>query len=107
MDATVVVILIFLLAGVLIGLGLGLARRSKREERVPGEVRTRPVPSAPTKTAPPKTAPPPVVTEPEAPAVEPVVAEPAPELKERLGKTRAAFARLRGRNRIDDETWED
>jgi fused signal recognition particle receptor len=109
MDATVVVILIFLLAGVLIGLGLGLSRRAKRQERVPGEVRTRPTPTAPPKAAP-------VVTEP-VPAPDVVVEEPpvapppveleAPELKERLGKTRAAFARLRGRNRIDDETWED
>ena len=29
------------------------------------------------------------------------------QLRERLGKTRAAFAKLRGRSRIDDETWED
>ncbi len=107
MDATVVVILIFLLAGVLIGLGLGMSRRAKRQEQVPGEVTTRPTP-----TAPPKTPPPPVVEVPEAEA--PVAAEPAPveveappELKERLGKTRGVFARLRGRNRIDDETWED
>jgi fused signal recognition particle receptor len=105
MDATVVVILIFLLAGVLIGLGLGLARRAKREEQIPGEVRTRPTPTAPPKTAPPKTAPPETGPPVEMPVEVPV--EAAPELKERLGKTRAAFARLRGRNRIDDETWED
>jgi fused signal recognition particle receptor len=110
MDATVVVILIFLLAGVLIGLGLGLSRRAKRQEQFPGEVRTRPTPSAP---PPPPTAPPvvtdePVVVEEPAPveAVEAEVEAP-PELKERLGKTRGVFARLRGRNRVDDETWED
>jgi fused signal recognition particle receptor len=97
--ATVVVILIFVLAAVLIGLGLGLARRAKRQEQVPGEVRTRPTPTAPPKTAPP--------VETVAPAPAPVEPEPAPELKERLGKTRAAFAKLRGRNRIDDETWDD
>jgi fused signal recognition particle receptor len=117
MDATVVVILIFLLAGVLIGLGLGLSRKAKRDQKVPGEVRTRPAPTAPPKTAPPKTAPPktapPVVTEPEPGVVveEPVEVEAEveapPELKERLGKTRGVFARLRGRNRIDDDTWED
>src|SRR6478672_8324565 len=100
MDATVVVILIFLLAGVLIGLGLGLSRRAKRQEQVPGEVRTRPTPSAPPKTAPPKTAPP-VVEVPEVEA--PAEVEAPPELRERLGKTRGVFARLRGRNRIDDE----
>jgi fused signal recognition particle receptor len=106
MDATVVVILIFLLAGVLIGLGLGLSRRAKREEKIPGEVGTRPTP-----TGPPKTAPPPIVTAPEPGVVveEPVEleVEAPPELKERLGKTRGVFARLRGRNRIDDETWDD
>src|SRR3954449_8023357 len=104
MDATVVVILIFLLAGVLIGLGLGLSRRSKIKEDAPGEVRTRPTPTAPPRTAPPKTAPPPV--EVETPTAAPEV-EAAPELKERLSKTRGMFARLRGRNRIDDETWDD
>jgi fused signal recognition particle receptor len=98
-----IVILIFLLAGVLIGLGLGLSRRAKRkEEQFPGEVRTRPTP-----TAPPKTAPPPVVEVPEVAAPVEVEPEAAPELKERLSKTRGVFARLRGRNRIDDETWED
>jgi fused signal recognition particle receptor len=124
MDATVVVILIFLLAGVLIGLGLSLSRRAKRlerDEKVPGEVRTRPAPTAPRKTAPPKTVPPktappktaPPKTAPpiEVPEVEveptPVEVEAPPELKERLGKTRGVFARLRGRNRIDDDTWED
>jgi fused signal recognition particle receptor len=123
MDATVVVILIFLLAGVLIGLGLGLSRRSKHLERAPGEVGTRPTPTAPPRTAPPKVEAPPVETptveapveappeEVEAPQAEaPVegpVAAPAPQLKERLGKTRGVFARLRGRNRIDDDTWED
>jgi fused signal recognition particle receptor len=111
MDATLVVILIFLLAGVLIGLGLSLSRRAKRlegKEQVPGEVRTRPTPTAPPRTAPPKTAPPVAVPEVEVePApVEAEVAAP-PELKERLGKTRGVFARLRGRNRIDDDTWED
>jgi fused signal recognition particle receptor len=106
MDATVVVILIFLLAGVLIGLGLSLSRRAKRQEQVPGEVRTRPTPTAPPKTAPPAE----TIAPAPAPRVDveaPVEVEPAPELKERLGKTRAAFAKLRGRNRIDDETWDD
>jgi fused signal recognition particle receptor len=110
MDATVVVILIFLLAGVLIGLGLSLSRRAKRLERdgkVPGEVRTRPAPSAPPKTAPPvEVAPEPEVVVEEPVAVEAEVEAP-PELRERLGKTRGVFARLRGRNRIDDDTWDD
>jgi fused signal recognition particle receptor len=110
MDATVVVILIFLLAGVLIGLGLGMSRRAKRQEQVPGEVRTRPTPAAPPKTAPPVETAAPVEPEAEAPAVEGEFegeVEAPPELRERLGKTRGVFARLRGRNRIDDETWDD
>ncbi|MEZ5170173.1 MAG: signal recognition particle-docking protein FtsY [Acidimicrobiia bacterium] len=47
-------------------------------------------------------------------ATEPVVEMPAPEragLRDRLGKTRAALAGyvrdLRGRSRLDDETWDD
>jgi fused signal recognition particle receptor len=118
MDAAIVVILIFVLAVALIALGLGLSRRARRQERLPGEVApTRPTPTAPPKTAPPKTAPPVATTptaEPEVLEPEVVVEEPAPveveappELKERLGKTRGVFARLRGRNRVDDETWED
>jgi fused signal recognition particle receptor len=112
MDATVVVILIFLLAGVLIGLGLGMSRRAKRQEQLPGEVRTRPTPSSPSRTAPPTpaAAETPVVVEP-TPVPErgdaEAEAEAPPELRERLGKTRGVFARLRGRNRIDDETWDD
>src|SRR4029079_8262415 len=70
----------------------------KRQEQIPGEVRTRPTPTAPPKTSPPVAAPE------AAPVVEPEI---APELRERLGKTRGVFARLRGRNRIDDETWDD
>jgi fused signal recognition particle receptor len=103
MDATVVFILIFLLAGVLIGLGLGMSRRAKREEQVPGEVRTRPAPTGPAKTAPPPVTEPDVVVE----EPTPVEVEAPPELRERLGKSRGVFALLRGRNRVDDETWED
>jgi fused signal recognition particle receptor len=107
MDATVVLILIFLLAGVLIGLGLGMSRRAKRQEQVPGEPRRRPTPTAPPRTALPETAPP--VAEPTVvPEAElEAEVEEAAELRERLGKTRGVFARLRGRNRVDDETWED
>ena len=116
MDAIVVVILIFVLAVVLIGLGLGLARRAKREERIPGEVslKTRPTPTAPPRPPAPPEIPrreapvdveAPVETPVEVPVEVPV--EAPPELRERLGKTRGVFARLRGRNRIDDDTWED
>ena len=93
MDATLGFILIFVLAVVLIAVGLGLSRRSKREQ-VPGE-RPPPRPVSPPPAAPTATLPPPAEV------------EEAPPLRERLGKTRAAFAKLRGRARIDDETWED
>jgi fused signal recognition particle receptor len=95
MDATLGFILIFVLAIVLIAFGLGLSRRAGR-----GEAPPRPV-SAP---SPAPTIADARVAEPEAP---PRVEEPAPALRERLGKTRAAFAKLPGRGHIDDETWED
>jgi fused signal recognition particle receptor len=85
--ATVLLVGIFVLAGVLIALGLGLARRAKRQEEEAG-------PGAP---------------EAEAPAA---VAEPPrpPRLRDRLGKTRATLSRslgaLRGRRAIDDEAWD-
>jgi fused signal recognition particle receptor len=115
MDATLGFILIFVLAVVLIGVGLGLSRRAKRQDRVPGE-RPPARPVSPSATA---TLPPPVEVEEveveevevevevEVEAPEFVAPVEAPPLRERLGKTRAAFARLRGRARIDDETWED
>ncbi len=96
MDATLGFILIFVLAVVLIAVGLGLSRRSRRGEAAPGE-RPPSRPASPTATLPPP-------IEVEAPEV---IAPEAPALRERLGKTRAAFAKLRGRGRIDDETWEE
>jgi fused signal recognition particle receptor len=88
----------------LVALGIGLSRRSQRKERIPGEPE-------------PKAARPITETRPaeapragESPAVAGTVeAEPEPKgrvLRDRLGKSRAAFAKLRGR-RIDDDTWED
>jgi fused signal recognition particle receptor len=103
MDATLGFILIFVLAVVLIAVGLGLSRRAKRQERIPGE-RPPARPVSPEPSAPTATLPPPVEVA-EAPEV--VLPVEAPRLRERLGKTRAAFAKLRGRARIDDETWED
>jgi fused signal recognition particle receptor len=108
MDATLGFILIFVLAVVLIVLGLGLSRRAKRTDhvdRIPGE-RPPARPVSPTATLPSR----PLEETPveEAPVEEaPVEIAPPPPLRERLGKTRAAFARLRGKGRISDETWED
>jgi fused signal recognition particle receptor len=118
MDATLGFILIFVLAVVLIVLGLGLSRRAKRTDevdRTPGErPPARPEsPPAPTATLPPVEAPSPEesaaagVAEPEAEQDVEVELAPPPPLRERLGKTRAAFARLRGKGRISDDTWED
>ena len=118
MDATLGFILIFVLAVVLVALGLGLSRRAKRADhvdRIPGErppagpVSPTP-PSAPTATIPPVQAPGPEDAIADAGTAEPEaeqIVEAPPPLRERLGKTRAAFARLRGKGRISDDTWED
>jgi fused signal recognition particle receptor len=117
----VVILLIVALAVVLIAGGLYLSRRSTRTDRGLPEAPTRPTPMRP---APPPVAPteaptavaPPRVEAPEAPEVE---VEPEPEavervkprLRDRLGKTRAAFAGafsgITGRGKVDDETWDD
>ena len=105
MDATLGFILIFVLAVLLVALGIGLSRRAQRkalESEAPP--RLEPAPRAAESPTDAGTA------EPEA---EPGgLAEPEVEqretvrLRDRLGKSRAAFAKLRGR-RIDDDTWED
>jgi fused signal recognition particle receptor len=115
----IVVAVVFVLAAG--GLALRFAHRNDRESPVaPGE------PRASVATLPPRDAPvpaaetvaPPVETTPEAPpvpTVEELVAlvEAVPErprLRDRLGRTRAAFSGvfggLRGR-KIDDDTWEE
>ena len=115
MDATLGFILIFVLAILLVALGLGLSRRARRADDVDGTPGERPPagPVSPTATLPR----PPVETPgPEDAIAEAGTAEPEvelgveiapPPLRERLGKTRAAFARLRGKGRISDDTWED
>jgi len=130
MSPIVVILAILVLAVVLIALGIGLSRRSQRGETKPSS-RPAPRPPVPASRPPVPSAEPAVAVEPEeltAPA-EQEIAEPAEEapplaetgadsgiaepeaqperrLKDRLGKTRAAFARLRGRG-IDDDTWGD
>jgi fused signal recognition particle receptor len=115
MDATLGFILIFVLAILLVALGLGLSRRAKRTEqadRIPGErPPARPVSPTATLPPPPVEAPSPEDATTDAGTAEPEaeqrVEAPPPPLRERLGKTRAAFARLRGKGRISDDTWED
>jgi fused signal recognition particle receptor len=104
MDATLGFILIFVLAVLLVALGIGLSRRSQRKDQVPGE--TRPPTERPIGDTRLAEAPRAAETAVDAGTVE---AEPEPKgkvLRDRLGKSRLAFAKLRGR-RIDDETWED
>jgi fused signal recognition particle receptor len=60
--------------------------------------------AAPVEEAP--AAPPEAAPVEEAPAPPPEEEAP-PRLRDRLGRTRATFARLRGRARIDDGTWDD
>ncbi len=87
--AAVLLIGIFVLAGALIALGLGLSRRARRLEEAGG-------PAAATG----------------ADAASPSVAAPPrpPALRDRLGKTRATLSRslgaLTGHRAIDDEAWD-
>jgi fused signal recognition particle receptor len=112
----IVVIAVILVLGLaLVGLGLGASRRAKRhtaevaralgipEEEVPPLLDARPdVIEAP-----------PVFTALESvpPEEDATPAPTRPRLRDRLGKTRAAFAgavgALRGGGRVDDETWDD
>ncbi len=89
--AAVLLIGIFLLAAALIWLGLGLARRARRHEEAA------PAPAAPAASR-----------DGDQPSA--VAAPPAPGLRDRLGKTRAALTRslgaLTGRRAIDDEAWD-
>src|SRR6476646_3479161 len=118
----VVILVIVALAIVLIGGGLFLSRRSTRTDRGVPEAPTRPAPTRPVSpppVAPPEATAPPVEAPTEAPPVEaptePEVVEPVervkPRLRDRLGKTRAAFAGafagIAGRGKVDDETWDD
>jgi fused signal recognition particle receptor len=119
MSPVLVVVLIFVLAAALIVVGLGLSRRAQRR----GEVAPpRPAPPAVDGLAPPATveAPPEaevtaepeveVTAEPEAELLREVEVEP-PRLRDRLGKTRAAFVRsiaaVRGRGTVDDDAWDE
>ena len=86
--AAVLLIGIFLLAAVLIWLGLGLSRRARRLEEAPT----------------------PTPTEPAEPGGDVAAPPGPPRLRDRLGKTRAALSRslgaLTGRRTIDDEAWD-
>jgi fused signal recognition particle receptor len=108
MSPVLVIVLIFVLAAVLVVLGLGLSRRAQRRGEVP--------PSPPVTVAEPEepaVEPETLEVEPVEPALEPVApaAEAPPRLRDRLGKTRAAFVRsiaaVRGRGTVDDESWDE
>jgi len=104
MDATLGFILIFVLAVLLVALGIGLSRRAQRKEQVPGETTQTARPIADTRL---EEAPRAAETIAAAGTAEPEVEQrETVRLRDRLGKSRAAFAKLRGR-RIDDDTWED
>ncbi len=112
---TVVFILIILLAVALVAVGIGLSRRDQRRQGAQVEQ----APTAPPRPAPVAVEP---VVEPVVEAVPALEAEPEPEvaveevavevaeaprLRDRLGKTRAAFSRLRSRTLVDEETLEE
>lgn len=94
-GATAVLILVGIvaLAAFLIVLGVGLSRRAQRDESTVArpEVSAPPVPEAPS-----------------VPVAPPVA---RPRLRDRLAKTRAVFSAplqaLTGRDRVDDETWDE
>ena len=119
MEPIIAILAILVLAVLLIGLGVGLSRKSQRDEakrKAPGEHAPRPpVPSAePAIAVEPEEVTalgePEVVEEVEVVEEDEVVAEPEDlkpvRLRDRLGKTRAAFSKLRGRG-IDDDTWDE
>jgi fused signal recognition particle receptor len=91
-TAALLLIGIFVLAAVLIVLGLGLSRRARRLEATPSPPTEARADSGTGVAAPP------------APPAAP------PRLRDRLGKTRAALSRslgtLTGRRAIDDEVWD-
>jgi fused signal recognition particle receptor len=112
----VVILVIVALGIVLIGGGLYLSRRSTRTDKGLPEAKTRPAPTRPVSppVAPPEAAPTaaaPPAEAPQAPEVVAPVERVKPRLRDRLGKTRAAFsgafAGIAGRGKVDDETWDD
>jgi fused signal recognition particle receptor len=127
MSPVLVIVLIFVLAVALVALGLGLSRRAQRRGEAPpsgpvtlAEPEAPPAPEAPAAEPEVETLVEPdvEVLEPEVEAIEPVVepvVEPEPEapprLRDRLGKTRAAFVRsiaaVRGRGTVDEESWDE
>jgi fused signal recognition particle receptor len=109
MDPVLVLILIFVLGAVLATTGIVLSRRSQRNAP-PGEVIA--PPSAPAPPAPPPpTQPETDLAEVEVEVEPDVEVEAAPNLRDRLGRTRGAFLRslaaIRGRGTVDDATWEE
>ncbi|MET0421084.1 MAG: signal recognition particle-docking protein FtsY [Acidimicrobiia bacterium] len=122
MDPAIIIPLILVLAVVLATVGIVLSRRSQKTHR--GEVAppasrptsSRPANPTPTVTRTPSTP----VAEPEAEGPSDAVAEAvpdvevegeAPRLRDRLGRTRGSFLRslaaVRGRNTVDDATWDE
>jgi fused signal recognition particle receptor len=96
-TAALLLIGIFVLAGALIALGLGLSRRSRRVEPEPPRARPDSAGGVAAPPAPPEPSAPPAPVAP-------------PRLRDRLGKTRAALSRslgsLTGRRTIDDDAWD-
>ncbi|MGZ8734766.1 MAG: signal recognition particle-docking protein FtsY [Acidimicrobiia bacterium] len=127
MSEIVVVVIIIALGLALVGLGIGASRRARR--RTDQIARELGIPEEDLPLLPdalPSTLPVPEVEPPAERALRPEAAEPVPEpepttepepqrvkprLRDRLGKTRAAFAgalgALRGGGSIDDDTWHE
>ncbi len=124
MSETLIFVLIIVLGLALVGLGIGASRRARRrtdrvarelgipeEELPPLPEELPPILPIPEVEPPGTVAPSPTeVAEPE-PVPEPGPERVKPRLRDRLGKTRAAFAgalgALRGGGSIDDDTWDE
>ena len=117
-----IVLIIVILGLALVGLGIGASRRARRRtEQISRDLGIPPedVVLLPEPELLPPAPPIPGIEVPQAPAperAEPVEPEPEPErvkprLRDRLGKTRAAFAGalagLRGGGEINDDTWDE
>jgi fused signal recognition particle receptor len=110
MSPAVVVVIIVVVAVLLVGGGAALLVVRRRDRSpVAGEPRARPVAAAPRAPSAP-TVPTPTVEELEALLETPAPVIEKPRLRDRLGRTRSAFAgafdRMRGR-KVDDETWDE
>ncbi len=115
MEPLLLVLILAVAVVMTVGVVMNARRSSRRtDDAVTPATPTRP-PSGPVQPAAPKSVVPEAAPVEEAPIEEPALEEPVervkPRLRDRLGKTRAAFAGafsgITGRGKVDDETWDE